>query len=63
MSDGTAKVFNVEGWGQVGMANLEAFVPFPGFKSHRDLEVNEVTEGKLQKPGSDHRPERITRIK
>lgn len=57
------KIFNVDGWGQVGEANLAAFAPNPGFKDFRDLEVNEVTEGKIMKPGSDKEPERVTRIR
>ena len=59
--DGT--IFNVESWGQVGSANLYAFVPFADFKLPEDLEVSESTAGKFQNPTSDKKPERITRIK
>lgn len=55
-------VFYVEGFGPVGKANLEAFVPFPGYKHIVDLEVNETTEGRIMKPGSDKEPERVTRL-
>ena len=56
------KLFNVEGFGQVGLANLYAFAPFEGFKYPQDLEVGETTEGKFLNPTSDKKPERITRI-
>jgi hypothetical protein len=56
-------IFYVEGWGQVGYANLAGFVPFDGFKHPWVMQVGDVTEGKIQKPGSDHKPERITRVK
>lgn len=57
-----AMVFNVEGFGQVGYANLMGFAPFPGFKLPGDLNLNETTEGCLTNC-SDGKPERITRIK
>ncbi len=55
--------FDVEGFGQVGISNLTAFVPFDGFKFPSDLALNEVSEGRLQNHGSDHKPERITRVR
>jgi hypothetical protein len=56
-------IFRVEGFGEVGLANLYAFIPFDGFKQPGDLAVNEETEGRFANPTSDKRPERITRIK
>jgi hypothetical protein len=61
--DNDHKIFRVEGWGEVGYANLWAFVPFKGFKQPADLEVNESTEGKFTNPTSDKKPERIFRTK
>ncbi len=57
------RLFRVEGWGEVGYANLWGFVPHNGYKWQGDLEVGESTEGKFQNPTSDHKPERITRIR
>ncbi len=57
------KVFRVEGFGQVGEANLAAFVPFAGFKFYQDLEIGEISEGRIQNTQSDKRPERIVRTK
>jgi hypothetical protein len=57
------KIFRVEGFGEVGYANLYAFVPFDGFKLPCNLEVNESTEGKLRSPMSDNKPERLTRVR
>lgn len=58
----TSRVFRVEGFGEVGYWNLAGFVPFDGFKLHGDLAIGEVSEGKLTTPGTDHKPERITRV-
>lgn len=57
------KTFRVEGFGEVGEANLYAFAPFEGFKLPADLNVNEATEGRFTNPTSDKKPERITRVK
>ena len=63
MSHDDDKLFHVYGFGDVGYANLYAFVPFPGKKVIRDLQVNETTEGRFANPTSDKKPERITRIR
>lgn len=52
----TDKIFRVEGWGEVGLANLAKFIPNPGEKSQYDLEVGERSEGT-----TPDGPERITR--
>jgi len=57
------KTFRVDGFGEVGLANLYPFVPFPGFKFPDDLAVNETTEGRFQNPTSGKGPERIVRTK
>lgn len=56
------KTYVVVGFGEVGEANLYAFVPFPGHKAPKDLSVNESTQGRFQSPTSDKKPERIIRI-
>jgi hypothetical protein len=55
-------IFTVEGFGEVGLANLYAFVPFAGFKFPAELAIGETTEGRFQNPTSDKLPERIKRI-
>ncbi len=56
-------IFRVEGFGEVGYANLYAFDAFDGQKQPRDLAVGESSEGKFCNPTSDKRPERVTRVK
>lgn len=56
-------VYQIEGFGQVGYANLETFCPFSGLKYLCELEIGETTEGILCAKLSDKRPERITRIR
>ena len=58
------KVFRVEGFGEVGEANLWAFIPLKGEKIYQDLEIGESTTGYAS--GCANRklqPERITRVK
>lgn len=49
--DPTAWVFRVEGFGEVGYANLAGFIPFPGFMHPRCLKVGEMTEGTAHMSG------------
>lgn len=56
------KIFRVEGFGQVGEANLYAFAPFDGFKLPADLNIGESTEGYFANPTSNKKPERIVRV-
>jgi hypothetical protein len=44
-------VFRVEGFGEVGYANLAGFIPFPGFMHPRCLKVGEMTEGTAHMSG------------
>jgi hypothetical protein len=46
--DTDRRVYRVEGFGEVGHANLMGFIPHPGKKHPRDLEVNECTTGVAQ---------------
>lgn len=45
-------LFRVEGFGEVGYANLVGFVPNAGFKPYQDLEINERSEGVCQLCGN-----------
>ena len=57
------RLFDVEGFGQVGAANLWAFVPLPGEKPWQELQVSESTIGYASGCGEGKRvPERVTRI-
>lgn len=55
------KTFYVEGFGEVGSANLEGFAAFKGFKQPSDLEVSEKSEGRMMNTTSDKKPMRVTR--
>jgi len=63
MADGSNKIFRIDGFGEAGLANLYAFVPFKDEKQPDDLQVGESTCGRFQNPASDKRPERVVRIK
>lgn len=42
------RVFRVEGFGEVGYANLAGYVPHNGQKSAADLEISEMSTGVAQ---------------
>jgi len=46
------KLFCVEGFGEVGEANLAGFVPHAGYKPYQDLEINEMSVGTASLCGS-----------
>jgi len=52
------KVFYVDGFGEVGIANLFKFVPSKGEKSQYVLEIGESSFGV-----ASNQPEKITRVR